>query len=253
MKQITIISISILSFALLSSCKTGQFGSSKSTTTDTLYSNINGKGVEFIIEFEAGERHNHPTFVFWLENMNEKYIQTLFVTQSLATGIYGHGALADTAWLDKPGIARRPATLPYWLHKRGIKAPDNTYLPTPENPVPDAYTGATPKADFVLNTKSDNKTNGKFRLLFEINQPWDFNNYWHSNRYPANKDYKTSCQPSLVYATTIDPENQIDEYYLNPIGHGHFAGENGLLYTNLNTMTTALNIVKSIKVKIANQ
>ena len=37
---------------------------------------------------------------------------------------------------------------------------------------------------------------------------------------------------------------------MNPIGHGHYAGENGELYTNLKTHTTALEIANQIKVLI---
>ena len=40
--------------------------------------------------------------------------------------------------------------LPYWSHKRGVIASDGLYMPEPENPVPDAYSGATPVKGFVL-------------------------------------------------------------------------------------------------------
>ncbi|MCK7540183.1 MAG: hypothetical protein MZV63_59435 [Marinilabiliales bacterium] len=45
---------------------------------------------------------------------------------------------------------RAPQTLPYWSHKRGIRASDGLYMPDPENPVADAYSGATPTTSFVL-------------------------------------------------------------------------------------------------------
>lgn len=213
-------------------------------------SNTSAGGQTFEISFQAGKAFNHPTFSFWLEQMDESYIQTLFVTKSLATGIYGHGDKGGGEWKREAGEARRPSTLPYWLHKRGIKAPDNTYLPTPENPVPDAYTGATPNQNFVLTVKADEKLTGKFRLLMEINQTWDFNNFWTNSKYPNDKNYKASCQPSLIYAVTIDTNNPQEAYYLNPIGHGHYAGQNGKLYTDLSTFTTALQIAKSVKIKL---
>jgi polyphosphate kinase len=37
---------------------------------------------------------------------------------------------------------------------------------------------------------------------------------------------------------------------LNPIGHGHYSGKNGKLFTDLSSLTTALKIVKSLKVKV---
>ena len=48
------------------------------------------------------------------------------------------------------GTKRAPQTLPYWAHKRGIKATDGLYMPDHQNPVPDAYTGATPVTGFIL-------------------------------------------------------------------------------------------------------
>jgi len=58
-----------------------------------------------------------------------------------------------------------------------------------------------------------------------------------------------SCQPSLIYAVTINP-NSDEEYFMNPIGHGHYAGKDGNLYTDLGSFTTALNIVKKVNVKL---
>ena len=217
---------------------------------DTLYCNIQGSGADFIIEFVSGEEHNHPTFAIWLEDMNENYIQTLFATRYIATGIFQFGPVNDSVWGTEPGEAYRPAALPYWNHKR-IEQPEiKKIMPEPQHPLPDAYSGATPTGDFILTTKSDNPLPGKFRILFEINQTWDWNEYWTNNRYPGNKDYASSSQPSVIYSVTIDTKSNIKEYTLNAIGHGHYAGNDGRLYTDLSTLTTALQIVKSIKVVI---
>ena len=212
--------------------------------------NIDGKGTNLTLVFKPGESHNYPTMAVWVEDVNGNYIQTLFVTQSVATGIFGHGEEEATRWKQEPGPVRRPATLPYYLHKRNIKAPDGTYLPTPESPIPDAYTGATPKSAFKLETQTDTPLKGKFVLLFEVNQSWDWNEFWNNRLYPDNFDYKTSCQPAVVYAVSIDLDNKMDSYRLNPIGHSHFSGANGKLYTDLSTITTALNIFKSIEVDL---
>ncbi|MGF7137975.1 hypothetical protein [Roseimarinus sediminis] len=219
-------------------------------TAATVESNIEGKGIAIDIRFIAGAEHNHPTFAFWLEDLEGNYIETLFVTRYLASGIYGHGSLGEGKWDSKPGEAKRPATLPYWLHKRGIKADGSTYLPTPEQPLPDAISGATPQNNFKLSTRASSSLPQKFRLLMEINQPWDWNEYWHNSRYPDDPDYKTSCQPALVYAVTIDQSSEDVAYYLNPIGHSHYAGADGSLYTDLTTITTAKNIVYKVSASI---
>jgi len=243
--------LSIITTILISSCNTSIRKTTKDKIqTDTIYTNINGKGIELLIDFEKGDKHNYPSFVFWLETTEGKFLQTLYITKSVATGVFGHGSDGDGKWKNESGEAIRPASLPYWLHKRGIFSRDSLLVPTMEFPIADAYTGATPKNNFVLLTKSDGDLNSKFVLLLEINQPWDWNEFWTNDKYPDNSNYKTSCQPSLIYAVTIDLDSNEKEYYLNPIGHGHYAGENGRLYTDLSTITTALDIVKKIKVEV---
>jgi hypothetical protein len=247
-KQIIFYALTIFLFTqIFSGCKTQQ-SALTSANFDTLVTNPNGQGIDLKIEFIKGPAHNHPTLVFWLEDMSENYIQTLYITKSIANGVFEHVDASSGQW--KSGKARRPAALPYWSHKRGIKADDDTYLPTPENPVPDAYTGATPKNNFIIKTRTDKRDRKKFRVLLEINQTWDWNEYWTNNKYPDNQDYKTSCQPSLIYAVSIDLNSPVTEYHMNPIGHGHYAGENGQLYTDLNTLTTAKQIAEKIIIKI---
>jgi hypothetical protein len=216
--------------------------------TDTIYTNVDGKGIRIILDFKKGKAHNHPLMAVWMEDMNENYIQTLYVAQSIASSFFAHGAISAGKW--KPGMIRRPAALPYWGHKRGIQAPDGYYLPTKDKPVPDAYTGATPAGDFLLVSRTDEPPRGKFRLLFEINQSWDWNQYWNNNRFPEDEEYKTSAQPALVYALSVDMDKLMDVYYLNPIGHSHYSGKDGRLYSDLSTLTSALNIAASISVRI---
>ena len=84
----------------------------------------------------------------------------------------------------------------------------------------------------------------------EINQPWDSNKFWSNNKFPGNLNYFTSLQPALVYAVTIDRESDETNYYLNPIGHSAPAGENGKLYTDLSTITTAKDIAEKIIVHL---
>lgn len=215
-----------------------------------IVSNESGNGLRFKMEFTKGKSFNNPTFAIWLEEVDGSYMQLLFITKSLATGVYKHGEAGRGKWKKEPGEARRKATLPYFLHKRGVMAPDSTYLPTPSNPVPDAYTGATPAGNFIVQTRSDKPIRGKFRLLFEVNQSWDWNAYWHNNRFPGDTDYMTSCQPALVYSVEMDPDSTGTEYFLKPIGHSHYSGKDGKLYKDLSTITTALQIFETIKVGI---
>lgn len=216
--------------------------------TEKIITNMNGKGLSMLFEIQKGEEYNHPSLAIWAEDLEGNYIQTLYVSKAIATGVFDRAKNNKGKW--EAGNVRRPAALPYWGHKRNIPAADGLFVPDEKSPVPDAYSGATPQGNFSLQTKLDDKKPQKFRILLEINQPWDWNEYWTNTKFPNNDEYKTSSQPSLVYVVTVDMADFFSEYCLNPIGHGHYAGEDGNLYTDLTTLTTALQILDKVSVSI---
>lgn len=205
-------------------------------------------GTELELKFEKGKEHNHPLFAVWLADESGKFIQTLYVSKSIGTGFFEHGNNKTGKW--QPGEIQRPATLPYWAHQRGILNEYGTYMPTPRQPELDAYTGATPQTSFVLHLKTDKPLVGKYRIMLELNQSWDWNEAWYNDKYPNDKEYKTSSQPALVYCADIDTSNPQNECVLKPIGHSHYAGKDGSLTADLSTITTALKIAKQITVMI---
>jgi hypothetical protein len=218
----------------------------QSDSTQVIYSNQEGTGQVIMLKFTKGSGHNHPLMAVWVEDTAGNYLQTLYVAKSIATGIFNYGDASTGQWTQ--GEKRRPAALPYWSHKRGIKAEDGLYLPTPDLPIPDAYTGATPKNDFELITRLDTEGPQIFNVLFEINQPWDWNEYWSNAKYPDDYEYKTSSQPALVYQTMINLDSGKKKYEMQLIGHSHYSGKNGELYEDTSTLTTALEITKEITV-----
>jgi hypothetical protein len=216
---------------------------------ETIQTNIDGKGISIEVEFLKGESHNHPLMAIWLEDAEGHYIETLYIAESIGKGIFQHGEKSDGQW--QAGPVRRPAALPYWGHQRGIAADDGYYIPTPESPMPDAVTGPTPPGNFILQSKSSVPIPSVFKLLLEINQPWDWNEYWTNNKFPDDVNYKTSSQPAVVYETIIDMNSAQDDYMMAPVGHSHYSGLDGSLSPDLSTLTTALEIVKSVTVKIS--
>lgn len=208
----------------------------------------NYTGTSLTIRFEKGQEHNHPLFAIWLADANGKFIQTLYVSESIGKGVFKRANRNTGHWL--AGEIQRPAALPYWAHQRGIKNELGTYLPTPRQPEMDAYTGATPTASFILHLKTMKQLAGKYKVMLELNQTWDWNEFWTNDKYPAEKDYRTSCQPALVYEADIDTNNPSAEITLKPIGHSHYSGADGSLTTDLSTITTALKIAKKITVKV---
>lgn len=216
--------------------------------TETITSNVEGMGIGLTIGFTKGPAHNHPLMVFWIEDPDGTYIQTLFVARSMATGVFTYGDKSAGKW--QPGEIMRLAALPYWTHKRNILNDKGNYLPKKGFEVPDAYSGATPKADFRLLTRTDKIIGHKFIILCEINQSWDWNKYWTNTRFPDDREYNTSSQPAVVYAAEIDPTQEGTAVRFEPIGRSHHSGADGNLYHDLETLTTALQIAAEITVTV---
>jgi len=216
---------------------------------ETVITNAAGAGAEFEIAFTKGEKFSHPVIAIWLETVDGKYIQTLYISKSVATGYFQHGDTKSGKWA--PGPRRRPATVPYWSHKRNVQEADGLYVPTAATAIPDAYTGPTPLTNFVLKSKSDSPLQQAVRVFLEINQAFDFNRSWTTTRFPDDAYYATSGQPSLVYATdAIDLMSPAEKYEMKLIGHGHHSGATGELFTDLSGFTSALEIVKQVVVRV---
>jgi len=209
---------------------------------------IKNTGTSLTLTFEKGKEHNHPLYAIWLADENGRFIQTLYVSESIGHGTFKRVSRKTGRWM--AGEIQRPASLPYWAYQRGIKNEYGTYLPTPKQPEVDAYTGATPQTSFVMHLKTEKPLNGKYKIMLELNQSWDWNEFWTNDRFPEDKEYKTSSQPALVYSTDIDTAKPAAAYEMKPVGHSHYSGQDGSLTTDLSSMTTALDIAGKIVVKL---
>lgn len=239
--KIIYLALFLIIFAFLS-CKTTEKTSDLKIYRDSL---VLESSDNIQINVEKGKSFNHPTFVIWKEDMDGNFLETIFITKSYASGIFGHQLIGDTMWMPNEGASYQPAALPFWTNKKGLI--DGEYLvPTPQHPYVDAISGATPINNFQII--SSDKNQGKYRILLEVNQTWDWNNYWTNNKYPENNAYKHSAQPSIIYAVTINENDSI--YFMNPIGHGDPKGETGNLFTDISTLSTAKDIFKTIKISI---
>jgi hypothetical protein len=245
--QTILLSLLIIPLMALYQCRSGK-ATSQEVPQETLNTNQEENGTPLQLTFLKGPEHNYPLMAVWLETTDGKYIETLYIANSIGEGVFRHAEKSEGKW--KPGPIRRPAALPYWSHQRGVKASDGLYTPDEKNPMPDAVTGATPTGSFWLNTRTSEKLEEPFNILFEINQSWDWNEYWTNNKFPEDEDYKTSSQPALVYSATIDPSQPGRIYVLKPVGHSHYSGKDGSLNEDLSTMTTALEIADKITVTI---
>jgi len=226
--------------ALMTGCSPQRKGNQHDISPEEIFTNTEKDGDIIEVHFQKGPSHNHPLMAIWLEDTAGKYIETIYVAQSIGTGIFGHGTVKAGHW--EPGPVSRPAALPYWWHKYGL-------LPDPESPVPDAISGPTPKADFILSSRLVNDVPNVFNVLFEINQSWDWNEYWTNTLFPDNEAYMSSSQPALVYRARIDKHLDREDYQMKLVGYAHYAGENGMLYEDIATLSTARDIAGAIRIK----
>jgi hypothetical protein len=219
-------------------------------TYQHIETNAQGKGTTLELDVKKGKAFGYPLFAVWIEDTSGRYLQTLYVSRVIGTSRFTYGKEEDGKWV--PDIVRRPEALPCWGHKRGVQARDGYFLPDPDSPVPDAVSGATPSESYKLRTRTDGPLT-TFRLFLEVNQSFDWNDYYSKERFPDDAIYSGSGQngqPSIVYTATIDLSRQDRYYALNPVGHGHPGGKDGKLDEDLSNITTAFDIMDSATVKV---
>lgn len=178
-----------------------------------------------------------PQIAIWMETLEGQYIDTLYVTGKISDSSFGE---TDT------GPVRRPEALPHWSHSRGIREADGYFAPAETNRDLDGISSATPKTDYLVSLSAPRM--GGYRLLLEVNRSYDFNEYYNETRFPDDPIYSgdgSSGQPSLVYQATIDPDTP-GKYLLTLAGRGHHSGADGVLYRDLENITTAKDILSFI-------
>ncbi|TCI90197.1 DUF4405 domain-containing protein [Tenacibaculum sp. M341] len=213
---------------------------------------INEVAVE--VDVKIGDVFRNAMMVIWVEDMEGNYMESLFVPKSIASSEYYNGK-PDKNGIWRPAIVRRPESLPYWAHKRGIKASDGLFIPLGKAYDIDAVSGATPSDDFIINSKAKLGDVKQFRILMEVNQSFNWNAYYSKDRFPKDSVYSGSGrvgQPAIVYAVTVDLDKirASKNYLFEVIGHSHHSGKTGELFSDLSNITTALDIIERGIVKI---
>lgn len=218
---------------------------------DYLQTKTGERGLTLELDVRKGKAFDYPLFAVWIEDMDGRFLETLYVSKAIGTSEFESGKKVGDKWV--PAIVRRPEALPYWGHRRGIRADDGYYLPDPAHPIPDAISAATPSQSFRLETQV--ASSRPFRIYLEVNQSFDWNDYYSKNRFPDDRIYSgdgQSGQPSLVYAADIDPSFKGTRYFaLNVVGHGHHSGQDGALDPDVSRLTTALEILDGVTVKLS--
>lgn len=207
-----------------------------------------------VIEAKKGASFKYPLFAVWLENAEGEYLQTLYVSRSIATSVFQYGKKEGDTWV--PAILHRPEALPRWSHKSSHKGTSTEIGSRDKKLLPDidAFSGATPSTNFIVNSGIVQEQFSDVRIFFEVNQSYDWNAYYHKDRFPGDNIYSGSGkvgQPALIYSAEINLNKKgRKSYLLEPVGHSHHSGKTGELYPDLSNITTALEIIDRVIVTV---
>ncbi|MFS2520668.1 hypothetical protein AAH137_17460 [Bacteroides xylanisolvens] len=186
------------------------------------------------------KKKNAPQIAIWSEDLEGNFLSTIYVSKKLA----------KQSWIAAGGN-RRKESLPCWSHAQGKQYSDGLYLPTKDEPLLDAVTGATPKSGFTANIQMDGDMK-QIVVKCEFNHSVDFNENYPKDAKEGDTNYSGgkmgSGQPAIVFQTVVDLTNGQQEFKGKLIGHSSPDGSDGNLYSDISKLTTALNIVKEITV-----
>ena len=215
------------------------------------------KNVQLTIDLLRSAYYWHPQMAVWIEDTLGNYVTTIFVSKATAKGLFFGGRTKENfkefdQKKDAIGAYRRVNALPVWSHKRGVQYEDGMYVPTNNKPLPDGITGATIINNFKLLSSIDSIA--QFKLKMELNVAFDDNEYYSEFDFPDDEIFHNGTgqlgQPSIVFETQIDSKDDKNYYLMNLIGHGHHSAQNGEIYKDLSTLTTAKKIVERIVVGV---
>lgn len=215
-------------------------------------------GLKISVDLLRAKHYWHPQIAIWIEDTLGNYQQTLFVTKATAKGLFFGGRSKEnykTFDAEKVGQNRnyrQVNALPVWSHQRNILADNGNYAPTKEHPLVDAIIGATPVDNFVLETSIERLE--RFILKLEINVAFDDNEFYSKFDFPDDAIFHNGTgqlgQPSLVFEVPINLSDQQSYYLMQLVGHGHYSAQDGRIYKDLSTLTTALEIVERVVVGV---
>lgn len=254
--------------------------SSKSASSELKYNVIdmtNGQqGKRITIDFKKGSAFHWPQYAIWLENLKGEVAQAIYVTQGVGTNTFkntvslndssitlDHNPFDDAGFIfesifnedfdeNKVNNKFRPEALPIFLHQFTDVGNAENANELPQLQL-DGFTGATQFDNYLLTQLVTTSDQQRYNLYLEINQSFDFNEYYSSDRFPDDPIYSGdgfSAQPSVLYHAIIDFSSAQKIYAMNLVGHGHHSGRDGKIYTDLDKLTTAKQIVDRIIVDI---
>jgi len=220
-------------------------------------------GKHYLHDFELGlglKKKNAPQMVIWAEDTLGNYLTTIYCTYRSATATWRR---SPGEKIPEGGI-RRESALPYWAHKwrahvSGTPSDLDAYsgatsgapvMPDANCKLVDGITGATATDGLQLKINPLLQLS-QFCLYLEVNQSTDFNDAYPEDAEQGASNYSGgklgSGQPALVYKIIVDRNSIQSVDFFRLEGHSSPDGTKGELYTNMEGIETALQIIKQIE------
>ena len=133
----------------------------------------------------------------------------------------------------------RPETLPVWKAK---------YLKKESSKV-DITGGATQKNGVSYTAKLKNQLPDTFKIFAEVNNSFDYNEFYTKDGKNGTINSGVNGQPSLIYAGDCHTSGNAP-IKLEIYGCGSLTGQNGEIDRDLSKITTAKEIASEISIKI---
>jgi hypothetical protein len=201
-----------------------------------LNTDLESVGLRFSFEIDKevcqGTKYKRtPQIAIWLENAKTGDIQTVCVTYKTAKGRWG-------------GDITRPVCLPWWTKKWNTET-GTSGEPSVRQPVVDAVTAPTPKAEFTRAIEVNRGS--KWNYFIEVNVSGDFNETFAETSSAGTKDKHANGQPSIIYKGTItaEPENSDTPKVIARTDQFKIVDT---LITDMQGITTADKLLKEIEI-----
>lgn len=123
------------------------------------------------------KKKNAPQIAIWTEDLEGNFLSAIYISEKMA----------KQSWTAAGGN-RRKESLPCWSYAQGSQHANGPYLPTKNEPLPDAVTGATPKGSFTANLQMSGDIK-QFVVKCEFNHSTDFNEYYPKDSKEGDVNY----------------------------------------------------------------
>jgi hypothetical protein len=202
-------------------------------------------GKRLYIRIKPGEEWIHktpfnvpPQIAVWMEDQEGRFLNTIFVSEKAA--VQGWVFTSEN---------RKPESLPAWSQRRGVRYADGLFMPTKENPLPDAVTAATPRSQCTIETTVPDSPR-IIRIFFEFNHSLDWNGIYRKDLPRDNMFFSVeNGQPAIIYSAEIDT-GKAGTVQAHVSGHSDLLGISGEIDPDVSTLTTALHIADSISITV---